>query len=395
MATPIDPNTCEQVSPDTWSQFPAKGTVNISCYDIEAASAVSFCESGVRIAADLSGNLDVSGQVVFAAPPQSASAPVGSTDLVPKSYVDALEPFWAQGPATDNMELSCNNLVRVGGIEFCDGLATITAGSPTVISGTQKMALTAGGATSLTVDGDANSVSISASAQPIFTTTPVSYASNQLIPRSIIDLFINISYPAISGHLPNVCYNVHKNLTKSSANLTSTATDGNLYYLYPYVNTPIRNVIITTATSFTAYTGNFGFALIEFDKLTDISGVCVASTGMFSSPFTTASTRYVTPFTSYSPPGATEYTLKAGKKYAVATFRGSTTTFTLLGLGMTSSDYSGGFIDPSNNVIEMQSSGVYSTVDPVYPIPTGIPVVGNIVKYASGSGFLPVIGLEY
>lgn len=261
---------------------------------------------------------------------------------------------WSQYPATQNVDISCNRIVDVSGIEFCDGA---------IISH--------------------DSTNITVSSLPITMDTTVS-AANQLIPRSYVDNLINIALPAIAGYAPGTCSNLNKNINKSSANLTSVAGNGNLYFLYPFIDTPISKVVTYTGGSTTNIIVNATFAglsLIEYPTLSSTSGVCVATTGnVVGAPYNiwkAINTRYAIPFN-------TPYTLKAGFKYAVTTCHNNTSptsTIQLLGFGMGNSTYSVG-VAP----YDIQTSDSYTG---------GIPTVGSIITgLGTGSGFAVSIQLE-
>jgi hypothetical protein len=115
-----------------WSRYPAKEDVDIACYDINDVGGITFCQSGV-IFSDNSVALDISGTVIFDRPPQTTVAPTLGDDLVNKTYVDSLisseVSLWAEEPAVTDVDMSCNDLTRVGGITFCDGLSSITTGT--------------------------------------------------------------------------------------------------------------------------------------------------------------------------------------------------------------------------------------------------------------------------
>ena len=109
-----------------WSRYPAKEDVDIACYDINDVGGITFCQSGV-IFSDGGDALDISGTVIFASPPQTSVAPTEGNDLANKTYVDSFGELWAQFPATQTVDMSCNDISGAGNIRFCEGDSSITA----------------------------------------------------------------------------------------------------------------------------------------------------------------------------------------------------------------------------------------------------------------------------
>lgn len=204
-------------------------------------------------------------------------------------------------------------------------------------------------------------------------------SSNDLVPRAYLDNLINVALPAIAGYMPSTCYNLHKNIGKSAGSLTSVSGDGNLYFLYPFIDTPISKIVSVTGTTNLITTAtSVGMSLIEYPSLSSLTGVCVATTGnVVGAPYNiwkVANTRYTIPLNS-------SYVIQAGKKYAVSTSHNNPTTVQLLGFGMGNAAYSIG-IPP----LDMQTSATYTG---------GIPAISSFVTMSTvGSGFVVLMGLE-
>jgi hypothetical protein len=409
MATPIDPNTCEQVSPDTWSQFPAKDIVSAACYDVIDASALSFCKSGVSIAADTSsGSVIISGQTVFDTPPQTAMAPSDPNDLVNKTYADSRFPEWASGPAQQPVDLSCNKLTNVGEIIFCDGVGSINSGSPSIVESTQTLVLSTTGP-SITLNGAFNTVQLTTPTIPVIPTpAPTTFASDQLIPRYYVDMILPYFTPHVGGYLPGACHNIRKNVPKVSVATLSTTGIGELFYFYPYLDIPVTHVTVYNITAST--TIQFGFALIAYNNITDATGTCVASTANASLPsglsafLTVANSRIAIPlFQSSSAIDPVPYTLLAGKKYAVALYKNSTTTFSMLGYNSIATTtggtilvdapaFGGGLDVSGGSIVELQAAGIFNTTGTPYA--NTIPKVGDIVTQSNGRVSVVNLGLQ-
>lgn len=271
---------------------------------------------------------------------------------------------WAYYPALQDVDFACHSITDVSSIQFCNNSVISENGA--------SLQLTA--SNNITLHHTDPSGTITVDTPPYVSATSVS-SSSQLIPRVYLDNLINIALPAIAGYMPGTCYNLNKNITKSAGNLTSVVGDGNLYFLYPFIDTPIANVVtytggsglITTATS-------VGLSLIEYANLTDLSGICVATTGNVAATiWRTANTRYTTPLTP-------AYTLRAGKKYAVSTIHNNATQVQSLGFGMGGASYSIGVLP-----YDVQTSATYTD---------GIPVVGQTIGMnPTGSGFVILVGL--
>lgn len=222
---------------------------------------------------------------------------------------------------------------------------------------------------------DINASTINFSTLPTVTQSTVTQ-SNELIPRSYVDNLINIALPAIAGYGVSTCYTVPKWVGKGGANLTSVSGDGNIYFLYPFVNTTVSKIITYTNTANSTTNATIaGMSLLEYSSLNATSGICVATTGNVGPTlWRIGATRYATPLT-------TSYTLQAGKKYGITTIHNNTTTVQLLGMGMGLATYSIGTFP-----YDIQTSATYTG---------GIPTVGSVITYnPSGSGFAIVAGLE-
>jgi hypothetical protein len=203
--------------------------------------------------------------------------------------------------------------------------------------------------------------------------------SDELIPRSYLDNLINIALPAIAGYLPGTCSNLNKNIVKTNANLTQAVGNGNLYFLYPFIDTPISKIITYSGSSSPLTTATLaGLSLIEFPSLGATTGTCVATTGNVVGAPTNI---WKVINTRYSVPLSNPYTLKAGFKYAISTVHNNPTTVSLLGFGMGTSIYSVG--TAPNDV---QTSDQYTG---------GIPTVGSTVTaLGTGSGFVATFQLD-
>jgi hypothetical protein len=140
---------------DKWSLYPATQDVNMACHSIKNLSGISFCNSDVTITAN-SGEVDISGSVVFNEPPQTPAAPTNADDLVNKAYVDATVTAgvstWSIYPATQDIDISCNKLNRVEAINFCDG-AYIGPGSSFDISSGDVIKIVSDTGAEIIVDG--------------------------------------------------------------------------------------------------------------------------------------------------------------------------------------------------------------------------------------------------
>lgn len=211
-------------------------------------------------------------------------------------------------------------------------------------------------------------------------------ASNELIPRSYLDNLINIALPAIAGYMPGTVSNLHKNITKSNGNLTQASAvtppnkDGNLYYIYPFINTPVSSIVTYTGSTnaMSSGVGYVGMGLVEFQSLTATSGEVVAATGDRS-----GTNLWINTNTRYTNTLIPSYTLKAGFKYAIAIVHNNSTTVSLLGFGMGNAPYSVGTL-PN----DVQTSTIYGGTG-------AVPAVGNIITAsAAGSGFAVSIVLE-
>lgn len=155
---------------DKWSLYPAKTDVNMDCHTLDNLGGVTFCNSDVTITAG-EGEVNVSGTVVFDEPPQTAAAPVDPVDLVNKAYVDAAiatgASTWSQYPASQDVDVSCNQLDRVGSLAFCDG-TYIGPGGSFDISSSDTIKLISnpvgpGLTTTVVVDGSNGSIDMDAS----------------------------------------------------------------------------------------------------------------------------------------------------------------------------------------------------------------------------------------
>lgn len=228
------------------------------------------------------------------------------------------------------------------------------------------------GANAASIEYDGTDITMST--LPLATDTTVS-AANQMIPRSYLDNLINIALPAIAGYLPGTVGNLNKNINKSTGNLTQAAGDGNLYFVYPFIDTTVGNIVTYTGGTGLITTATYvGFSLVEFPSLTASSGTVVATTGnVVGAPYNLwklANTRYKVPFT-------TSYTLKAGFKYAIATIHNNTTTVSSLGFGMGGALYSIGTFP-----YDVQTSATYTGAGVVPPLGA------TITQNAGGSGFV-------
>ncbi len=229
-----------------------------------------------------------------------------------------------------------------------------------------------------------NASSILCSVSPIVQNSTVSQ-SNQLIPKSYLDNLINIALPAIAGYAPSTISNLNKNVGKTNANLTQATGDGNIYFLYPFIDTTVSKVITYTGTAnpLSTNTATAGMSLIEYPNLLASTGTVVATVGnVAGAPFNcwkTVNTRYVIPFST----PVTSYTLKAGYKYGLATIHNNSTTVTLMGFGMANALYSLGF-----SPYDIQTSGTFTNAGV-------IPNISSSVTYnPTGSGFVVNVQME-
>lgn len=362
----------------------------MECQNITKLSGITFCDMGASLevaGGDLTGN----GTFVFSTPPTVAPAPTDLSDLANKAYVDAARETWYAPRGDVLMDVGCNNIVDVSGFTFCDG-TTINTGSSIAISSDERITAVSVPTSSVSIDGSTNTIAYSTA--PVLLTPPLAPLTYQLIPRSYMDTMMANAFAGMAGYLPGTCFNIKKNVTRTGGNLTANTAQGSLFFLYPFIDTPISKVVTHTTTSTLPSGTTVGFALYEYNNITDISGTCVAYVNDLTNAniWGSATTQYTTPFTVFSPIGATSYTLKAGKKYAVGIYRDpNSTTFTLMGFGMTSSDYSGAIYVGVPAPSEMQTSGAYNKLDGSGNLIK--PTLGTVVTQTSGSGFCVQIGL--
>lgn len=381
---------------DKWSRYPATQTVDMDCHSLKDLGGATFCGSDVTITA-ASGEVDISGTVVFNEPPQSLADPVSDSDLVNKAYID--DGTWAQYPATQDVDMSCNRIINTESITFCDN-SYIGPGASFDISSNNDVVIQSVGSSNtskIVLNGATNTIQLSTA--PVLVDTMVSSAA-QLIPRTYLDTFISNALPAIAGYLPGTCYSQHKNIGRSSITIGTSTTSGFMIFFYPLVDTLISKVI-TYSTAGTAPSYNtgpaagistVGFSLVEFPTYTSLSGTTKATTGNVA-----ALTPYIwNTLSRYSTPLISQYTLKADLKYGLTFYRYGNTTNPTGGvsgfLGFTNgaglSLYTMG-VNTTGSIVDIQSCVSFSNTD-VTPNSL-IPAVGSTVSFSTTAG--PIFGL--